>query len=271
VQSGTPAGQLSVPAVHVGLGPGVRADHVEFISGPATHGSWLFAYGDIVVAKVIPPAGAMLVLTSLRGPGGEVLSITVQRLDARGEPGVPEAAAPVLPANNCAAGTPSLAVSTHIRTRGDMRFIDAPWAGRVAPGLWIESFSLRPLAHLEAADLEYKGLTGSGFETPWISDDKPCGTKGMAVPLVGFAVRAKSAAAVDCEYSGYFQSGQIVGPLKNGAPCRSSVASDPLEGMQIRLVPRAAVNPAPTRAATKANGRSAAARSKARPRSNRRS
>jgi hypothetical protein len=119
-----------------------------------------------------------------------------------------------------------------------------PWAGRVAPGLWIESFSLRPLQGFSAQDIEYKGLTGSGFETPWLSDDKMCGTKGMAVPLVGFAVRLKpgaATAAYDCEYSGYFQSRVTVGPLRNGAPCRSTVANDPLEGIQVRLVRRAAV------------------------------
>jgi hypothetical protein len=108
--------------------------------------------------------------------------------------------------------------------------------------LWIESFSVRPLKRLGAWDIEYKGLTGSGFETPWLSDDKMCGTKGMAVPLVGFAARLKPGtvtADYDCEYSGYFQSGVTVGPLRNGAPCRSTVANDPLEGIQIRLTNRA--------------------------------
>jgi hypothetical protein len=127
-----------------------------------------------------------------------------------------------------------------------MNFANVPWAGRVAPGLWIESFSVRPLTRFAAQDIEYKGLTGSGFETPWLSDDKMCGTKGMAVPLVGFAVRLKpspAAAAYDCEYSGYFQSGLTVGPLRNGAPCRSTVANDPLEGIQVRLVRRAIAQP----------------------------
>jgi hypothetical protein len=132
-------------------------------------------------------------------------------------------------------------IAAHIRARGDMTFADVPWAGRVAPGLWIESFSVRPLKRLGAEDIEYKGLTGSGFETPWLTDDKMCGTKGMAVPLVGFAARLKPGAATagyDCEYSGYFQSGVTVGPLRNGAPCRSTVANDPLEGIQVRLTKR---------------------------------
>jgi hypothetical protein len=71
-----------------------------------------------------------------------------------------------------------------------------------------------------------------------------CGTKGMAVPLVGFAVRLNAniaTAGYDCEYSGYFQSGVTVGPLRNGAPCRSTVANDPLEGIQVRLIKRPSV------------------------------
>ncbi len=251
--SGT--GQLTLPAMHVGLGPGVRSDQVEFISSPSTHGAWLFAATDLLVTRV-NASGATLVLTSVRAPTGDVLSIKVERLDTRTDVGataahaVPPAtlAAPVPPLEKLQSGPPAAAASlsvhivTHVRTRGDMQFVDAPWAGRVGPGLWIESFTVRPLEHLSAHDIEYKGLTGSGFETPWLSDNAACGTKGMSVPLVGFAVRLRPTAATapfDCEYSGYFQSGLTVGPLRNGAPCRSSVANDPLEGIQVRLVRRA--------------------------------
>jgi GT2 family glycosyltransferase len=264
-------GLLSLPAVHVGLGPGVRSEQVEFIAGPSTHGAWLFAQGDLLVTKV-NGTGATLIMTSVRGPGGEVLSIKVERLEARTDavPAQPSTSADLpphsvpLPAQkrpgkrrvgdsnksvlSAAANDLPLPIQihTHIRTRGDMSFAEVPWAGRVAPGLWIESFSVRPLDRFGAQDIEYKGLTGSGFETPWLSDEKMCGTKGMAVPLVGFAVRLKpsaAAAAYDCEYSGYFQSGATVGPLRNGAPCRSTVANDPLEGIQIRLVRRKTASP----------------------------
>jgi hypothetical protein len=103
--------------------------------------------------------------------------------------------------------------------------------------------------------VEYKGLTGSGFETPWLSDDEMCGTKGMSVPLVGFAVRLKPGAATanyDCEYSGYFKSGLTVGPLRNGAPCRSTVANDPLEGIQLTIRRRAAAPERTTKLAERA-------------------
>ena len=77
-------GQLRLPAMHVGLGPGVRAEQVEFVAGPATNGAWLFAHDDLLVTKV-NGHGATLVLTSIRGSGGEVLSIKVERLDTRAD------------------------------------------------------------------------------------------------------------------------------------------------------------------------------------------
>jgi GT2 family glycosyltransferase len=237
---------LVLPAMHVGLGPGVKSTQVQFMEGPATQGTWLFAATDQLVAR-IAAGGVMLILTSVRGPGGEALSIKVERLDVRtevlGTASPPAAVARVqsgaVPGSGAAGTSLPMQIGAHIRSRGDMVFTDVPWAGRVAPGLWIESFAVRPLQQFGAADVEYKGLTGSGFETPWLSDDQMCGTKGMAVPLVGFALRLKPSPrsrAYDCEYSGYFQSGLTVGPLRNGAPCRSTVANDPLEGMQIRLV-----------------------------------
>jgi hypothetical protein len=237
---------------------------VEFIAGPGTAGAWLFAQGDVLVAKV-NGTGATLILTSVRDSKGEVLSIEVERLESRTEAQTDSqadaAAAPVtalrepeLRAPAAAASddfTVPLLIKTHIRSRGDMSFSDAPWAGRVGPGLWIESFSIRPLEHLMPKDIEYKGLTGTGFETPWQSSEQFCGTKGISMPLVGFAVRLKpgpEASAFDCEYSGYYRSGATAGPFRNGAPCRSALANDPLEGMQIRITKRPKAAGAPRKA-----------------------
>jgi GT2 family glycosyltransferase/glycosyltransferase involved in cell wall biosynthesis len=252
---------LSLPAMHVGLGPGVHSNQVEFVGSPGTDGAWLFARGDMLVAKI--NASAALILTSVRAPTGDVLAIEVERLESRtaaahmpvaverepegslaasreAEPYA--AAAQRSAAGNADEAVVPLQIKTHIRSRGDMSFTDTVWAGRVAPGLWMESFCVQPLRHLNAGDIEYKGLTGTGFETPWLSDDQNCGTKGMSVPLVGFAVRLKPGpenAHYDCEYYGYFHSGTVIGPVRNGAPCRSTVANDPLEGMQVRFVRRA--------------------------------
>jgi len=257
-------GSLALPAMHVGLGPGANSEQVEFMAGSSGHGAWLFAATDLLVAR-INGGGATLVLTSVLSASGEALSIVVERLNGRGTdaavaPKPDTGATTITEKVKSVFGAPdtdrplAVRIGAHIRSRGDMSFADVPWAGRVAPGLWIESFSVRPLEKFGAGDVEYKGLTGSGHETPWLTDDKPCGTQGMAVPLVGFALRFKpsaGAAEYDCEYSGYFQSGATVGPLRNGAPCRSTVANDPLEGIQVRLLKRAAASPKAAAAATR--------------------
>ena len=54
------------------------------MAGPGTHGAWLFAQGDLLVTKV-NGSGATLIMTSVRAPGGEVLSIKVERLEARAD------------------------------------------------------------------------------------------------------------------------------------------------------------------------------------------
>lgn len=243
-------GEMALPAMHVGMGPGMLPEQVEFLAGPSTHGAWLSAPADLLVIKV-NVNDTILVLTSVRAPDGAVLSLKVQRLksDADAAGGTLAPSTPMAEQRKPELHSPSregsLAVQivAHIQTRGDVCFIDAAWAGRLTPGLWIESFSVLPLKGLTAADIEYRGLTGSGFETPWQSDATMCGTKGMAVPLVGFAMRLKpgpATSAYDCEYSGYFQSGLTVGPRRDGSPCRSNVANDPLEGIQVRLINKSA-------------------------------
>ena len=238
VKSGAPAratgaGALSVPAVHVGLGPGVPPGAATLTPKQRGNGHWLFQPGDALVAK-ITGATATLVLTSVRAPGGLALAIEVDRLDGK------RAAAPVTaPVEPQSLRTEILA---HVRNRGDMPFANVEWAGRVGSGLWIEAFAVKPLEGIGAGDIEYKGLTRTGIETPWIGNGGLCGTRGMSVALIGFAARLKPEAGAnyDCEYAGYFQSGTTVGPLRNGAPCRSTVPNDPLEGIRLRIVPRTA-------------------------------
>lgn len=265
----TTTSRLQLPAVHVALAPGVSATGVEFMGGSRSNGTWLFARGEMLVVRVTDPA-AVLIITSVRTPGEEALAIRVEKLggeialsgssliaetDGRTltrTAGTGASSTPALGTSAGAADLLNLQINTHIRTRGDSSFSGPGWAGRLGPGLWIEAFSITPLEGLTAHDIEYKGLTSSGFETPWLSAGASCGTKGMSVPLIGFAVRLKpgpATAEYDCEYSGTFQSGATVGPMRLGSPCRSTMNSDPLEGMSVKIMRRktssALLNPAP--------------------------
>lgn len=249
VRSGAPraaAPGLRLPALHVTTVPGTPAGRVDFVPNLPLNGLWVSAPGDLLVFRVQAP-GATVVLTSMRAEGAAELAIKLEKLDGsdRAAPAsaapaaVPKAPAPV--AGRGPGDGLRVQVGAHIRGRGDMTFTDSLWAGKLGKGYWLESFSVTPLESLTARDVEYKGLTASGFESPWMSDGNSCGTRGMAIPLVGFAIRAKGSAAqaYDVEYSGQFQSGVVVGPLRNGTPCRSTMPNDPLEAIQVKLLKRA--------------------------------
>ena len=248
VSSGAPraaAPGLRLPALHVGTVPGTPADRVDLVPSAPANGPWVSVPGDLLVIRVQAP-GAALVLTSMRVEGGSELAVKFEKLDGSSRPVAPASAPrnPTAPAPAVERRGPAdglrLQVGAHIRGRGDMAFVDALWAGKLGKGYWLESFSVKPLEALTAKDVEYKGLTASGFESPWMSDGAFCGTRGMAIPLIGFAIRPKGSAAqgYDMEYSGQFQSGVVVGPLRNGTPCRSTVPNDPLEAIQVKLIKR---------------------------------
>ena len=231
-------GGLMLPAIHIGVGPSVPARAIEFLSGRDEGSPWLYAPGDTLVAKVLD-AQVTLFLTSVRRAGAEPLDVEIERLDARHEPDAQAAAAPPRAAPAAQREEPvRLQISAHISNRGDVVFIDTEWVGRLGHGMSIEALSVTPLDQLAVADIEYKGLTGAGFESPWITNAELCGTRGMGIPLVGFAVRLKpqaSAMGYACAYRGYFRSGAISEPAKNGELCRSPTPGDPLEGIELRI------------------------------------
>ena len=242
-EAGKDAATLLTPAIQVIAGPGVPADAVEFMPALPARGNWLYQSGDALIANVKSKSATVLV-TSIRSPGSQPLAIKIERIgESAGSP-LPATARTRQASGSKVAAEPlphsdvRLEILAHIQNRGDLRFVDAPWAGRVGPGLAIEAFSITALEPLSSSDIEYKGLTATGFETPWVSNNGLCGTKGKSTPLIGFAFRLGPEAAekFDGEYFGYFRSGKTVGPLRNGKPCRSPSSNDPLEGISIRLI-----------------------------------
>jgi hypothetical protein len=232
-----PLAGLAVPAIHLAAPP--LAEKVEITGEDGRAAAWLGGRHKMLFVKS-PDGGALLVTAYLgRDPAGTPLQVEIRRVDPDGAGGLlqlpmggPAAvAAPVVPVE----------IIAHIRGRGDVRFVDAEWAGRLGPGLWIEAFAIVPHDRAIAAAIEYKGLIAGGSETAWLDGGAICGTRGRGIPLLGFAVRQKTAAGgalFDCEYEGHFRSGATAGPARNGAPCRSPSDNDPLEGMRLAITPR---------------------------------
>jgi hypothetical protein len=240
---------FAMPAVHICALPRQQDRAIEITDASGSAGAWLGGRESTLFVRSPPGGGEALITAFLaRDADGPPLDLTIRRLNA--PPGSPGAAALEPPVLTVSLSKPVPAegpreVGTemvlHIRGRGDVHFFDADWAGRLGSGLWIEAFTILPRNALAASAIEYKGLTASGVETPWLGSGSPCGTSGRNIPLVGFAVRQKAGPSdirFDCEYSGYFQSGATSASARNGAPCRSAAANDPLEGIQLKIAER---------------------------------
>jgi hypothetical protein len=115
------------------------------------------------------------------------------------------------------------------------------WAGSRGSRQWIEGFSLTPRDGLKPTDVEYQAVLGRGWLSPWIEGGKFCGSRGMALPLLGLKLRLKGAAAKthECSYSATFVDGSAVGPVPAGEACEAeSLAA--LEAFQVVIRRRGA-------------------------------
>ncbi len=127
----------------------------------------------------------------------------------------------------------------HVQRTGDVGGDIGDWIGVKGSRLWVEGFGLAPIEGIAAGDLEYQAVLGRNWLSPWIEAGKYCGSRGMALPLLGLKVRLKGAAAkaFDCTYAATFVDGSEIGPVEAGDPCEAeSLAA--LEAFQILIQPR---------------------------------
>ena len=148
-------------------------------------------------------------------------------------------------------------VMAHIQRVGDVGAPLGTWLGKRGSNQWVEGFAVLPQAGA-AEDVEYQAVLGRGWLSPWVEGGKFCGSRGMALPLLGFKVRLKGAAARDyaCVYSATFVDGSAVGPVENGEACEAeSLAA--LESLLFELRPldggTPQARPAPARKAAVAD------------------
>jgi len=182
-----------------------------------------------------------VLLTSVMIPGMTPLEIEIQRLgQADGPPALPTQNEPrrtSLPPLSTQKSI-RLEVTSHVQNHGDIVFGESQWAGLMGQGVWIESFAVLPLEAIAPDMIEYKAVTSTGVETPWVNGGSPCGTRGIGVPLVAFAIRLKAHSSPTppvCEYGAVLLSGTIIGPARNGAPCRSPSMDDPIAGIWVSI------------------------------------
>ena len=231
ISQGLPGVRLSLPP-----GPAGRPDAVT-IRGFADDG-WLSATGDAALVRVTSPTAQLMVtIYQAKDAVGGAPNIQVMRL-GEGDVAAPPAmaqAAPA-PAEPAPATVPRTAMDlvAHVQGAGDVGCMLGEWMGAKGSKTWIEGFVIAPTKEVLPADVEYQAVLGRGWLSPWAEGGQFCGSRGMALPVLGLRMRLRGAAAEthECFYSASFVDGSAVGPVPGGEACESESLA-PLESFQI--------------------------------------
>jgi len=235
-------GNMVLPGLHVGLCPGQAPDGLTFDAEPGATGFWLCKATDIGRVQISVESAPILIL-SVQSDQTTPLEVEIERADSGAASGVLDDAA--LPELRTGLRTQ---ITAHIQNRGDLTFLEEPWCGLVGEQLWIEAFEIVPREKIKPEHIEYKALDAAGTETPWIKGGWVCGSRGLGIPLIGFALRLNPESDVtgyDVEYTCRFISGHIAGPARNGEPVFSAQANDPIEAFHIAIIESDQVDAAP--------------------------
>jgi hypothetical protein len=230
-----------LPGVRITPAPGLAGRPEAVSVSTFREDGWL--NGTAALVRVTD--GSAQILVTIYQHKGMDAAPRLQVLRLSGEPtaaSAPEAAAAGAPAPAPAEPAPPAAnpdIMAHIQRSGDVGCALGDWLGRKGSGQWVEGFGMAPLQGLAPEDLEYQAVLGRNWLSPWVESGKFCGSRGMALPLLGLKIRLKGAAAktFECAYSATFVDGSTAGPVNGGETCESeSLAA--LESFQIVIQPR---------------------------------
>lgn len=256
-----------LPGVRISLPPGA-ASRPQAVSITAFRpDGWLSGAADAALVRV-SEGPAQILVTIYQIPGGpenaprlQVLRLTEDTAGAPVTGAAPRRAMPAavdprhpMPAVGAApAAAPGAApaggaalplhgnfeIAAHVQLRGDIGAMFGEWIGDRGSKRWVEGFALSPRGEVAPADIEYQAVLGRGWLSPWVEAGQYCGSRGMALPLLGLRVRLSGEAAeqYDISYSAKFIGGASAGPVGNDETCEAERLA-PLEAFQITLTPR---------------------------------
>ena len=154
------------------------------------------------------------------------------------------APSPVLPDAVAAAGAAAMLL-VHVEGVGDRLEPSNEWVGDTSGQRALEGFALSLPAGMDPADLEYQGIMGEDWRTPWFEAGAFCGSRGLQLPLLGFRLRlvGEAAARFDCQAYGQFARAGVVGPVASGEDCDAD--NLPLTAMKVEITPKVVQPAAP--------------------------
>jgi hypothetical protein len=253
--SPTPDPITSLPGVRITPAPGIAGRPEAVSVSTFREDGWL--NGTAALVRVTD--GSAQILVTIYQDKGQDAAPRLQVLRLSGEPTAPAdrtaqaavaSAAEVSPIAASATDAttpkpgsppaiPNPEVMAHVQRMGDVTCDLGDWLGIKGSRQWVEGFGLAPNNGIALSDIEYQAVLGRNWLSPWVEGGKYCGSRGMALPLLGLKVRLKGEAAktFECNYSGTFIDGSAAGPVNGGEACEAeSLAA--LEAFQIVIRPR---------------------------------
>jgi len=130
-------------------------------------------------------------------------------------------------------------LTVHVERLGDLPVTGGTWAEAPGGAALIEGFSLQPADPDLAEALEYQAVLGHDWVSPWSSAGEFCGSRGMALPLLGVRVRLRGAAAktTRCLLWGR-AGGEEIGPVEDEA--LMTEIGMPLTALRVAFIAKAA-------------------------------
>ena len=235
--SAPPDPQTGLPGARLSLPPGATGNGVS-ITGFRDDG-WLGALDAAALVRVTQgPAQVLMTIYQSAGanqPPRLQVTKLVDGPPARPAPS-PKPAPDTVPPPEF---TGPAEVAAHLQHRGDVLARLGSWVGEKGSRNWVEGFALSPdTAGVAAEDIEYQAVLGRGWLSPWAAGTQYCGSRGMALPILGLRVRLRgqAAAAYTVRVSATFVDGAAVGPVGPDDACETESLA-PLEAFKIELVP----------------------------------
>lgn len=223
-----------LPGVRISAPPGAssRPDAVSITT--FRDDGWLAGPDDAALVRV-SSGQAQILVTIYQSPahGAEMAPrLQVVRLG----PDAAQAESRTAPTTAPGAPVADPELVAHVARTGDVAVRIGEWVGVRGSKNWIEGFGIAPRDGIAPTDIEYQAVLGRGWLSPWIEGGKFCGSRGMALPVLGLRVRLLGAAAETyrCSYSATFVDGSSTGPVGEGEACEADSLA-PLEAFQLEL------------------------------------
>ncbi len=206
-------------------------------------GGWL-SRGTSTAHVLVVGGKAGALLTIYRPTDGTPMPEVQFRAVMPAVPPVRAAAPPaVLPDAVAQSGT-GATMLVHVEGVGDHTTSADDWVGDTTGQRAIEGFALGLPAGMNSSDLEYQGIMGEDWRTPWFEAGAFCGSRGLQLPLLGFRLRLVGDAAerYDCKAYGQFARQGAIGPIASGEDCHAD--NMPLTAMKVEITPKDTAVPA---------------------------